>query len=100
MQKDETQQSYAGQEQAQKLADRMVSQVENLPLNGFLMGAALSVGAALILRLMRRERDALFVGQWAPTLLLVGLYAKSTSGGITREGFRRRTEAEREEAMH
>jgi hypothetical protein len=42
----------------------------------FLLGAALSVGAALMLRVLGRQHDALFVGQWAPTLLLVGLYAK------------------------
>ena len=40
----------------------------------FFAGALGAVGAALCLRILGRRQDALFVGQWAPTLLLVGLY--------------------------
>jgi hypothetical protein len=39
-------------------------------------GAALSVGISLVLRALGRKHDALFVGEWAPTLLLLGLYAE------------------------
>ena len=86
--KDETQQhSYSGQEQAQRLAERVTSQIEKVPQNTFLLGAALSVSAALMLRLAGRHQDALFVGQWAPTLLLVGLYSKRVTRGESRQEF-------------
>jgi hypothetical protein len=85
MQKDDMQQSYSGQEQAQKLAERVTSQIESMPPDRFLLGAALSVGASLVLRLTGRYQDALFVGQWAPTLLLVGLYSKAMSTGALRQ---------------
>lgn len=41
-----------------------------------LVGAAFSVGLSLVLRALGRRHDALFVGEWAPTLLLLGLYSE------------------------
>lgn len=41
-----------------------------------LVGAAFSVGLSLVLRALGRKHDALFVGEWAPTLLLLGLYSE------------------------
>ena len=41
-----------------------------------LVGAACSVGLSLVLRALGRKHDALFVGEWAPTLLLLGLYSE------------------------
>ncbi len=99
MQKDDMQQSYAGQEQAQKLAERVASQIESMPPDTFLLGAALSVGASLVLRLTGRYQDALFVGQWAPTLLLVGLYSRAMSTGALRQEPRRSHETTGD-AMH
>lgn len=51
-------------------------QLREIPEDSFLVGAALSVAASLILRSFRKHQDAHFVGQWAPTLLMLGLYAK------------------------
>lgn len=51
-------------------------QLREIPEDSFLVGAAVSIGASLLLRSLRRHQDAHFVGQWAPTLLLLGLYAK------------------------
>jgi hypothetical protein len=45
----------------------------------FILGAALSIGASLVLRLLGQRADAQFVGQWAPTLLVAGLYTKGES---------------------
>jgi hypothetical protein len=45
----------------------------------FIVGAALSIGASLALRAMGRRADAHFVGQWAPTLLVAGLYTRGES---------------------
>lgn len=84
MQKDNRHQSYSGHGQAQKLTERVASQIEGIPPDSFFLGAALSVGASLVLRLTGRYQDALFVGQWAPTLLLVGLYSRAMSADVLR----------------
>lgn len=52
------------------------SRVENLSPDLFLTGAAVSIGLSLFLKITGRQHDAQFVGQWAPTLLLLGLYTR------------------------
>lgn len=47
-----------------------------LPSDTFLWAAFGSIGLSLTLRMMGNRHDALFVGQWAPTFLLLGLYNK------------------------
>jgi len=47
-----------------------------LPSDLFLLAAGGSIAASLALKLSGRNRDALFVGQWAPTFLILGLYNK------------------------
>ena len=47
-----------------------------LPSDTFLWAAAGSIGLSLALRMSGNRHDALFVGQWAPTFLLLGLYNK------------------------
>jgi hypothetical protein len=47
-----------------------------LPSDTFLWAAAGSIGLSLCLRLSGNRHDALFVGQWAPTFLILGLYNK------------------------
>src|SRR3954463_13862311 len=42
----------------------------------FLWAAGGSIATSLTLKIMGRRHDALFVGQWAPTFLLLGLYSK------------------------
>jgi hypothetical protein len=47
----------------------------------FLSGAAASIAISLFLRIAGRQHDAQFVGQWAPTLLLLGLYSRGRRRG-------------------
>ena len=47
-----------------------------LPSDMFLWAALSSMAGSLVLKTMGRERDAIFVGQWAPTLLVLGTYNK------------------------
>ena len=47
-----------------------------LPSDTFLWMACGSIAASLTLKIAGRQTDALFVGQWAPTLLLLGVYNK------------------------
>jgi hypothetical protein len=42
----------------------------------FFGGAVCSIGLSLTLRVFNQKHGALFVGQWAPTLLLLGVYSK------------------------
>ena len=51
-------------------------QTAKLPSDAFLWAAGASIAASLILKLLDRHHEALFVGQWAPTILILGLYNK------------------------
>jgi hypothetical protein len=47
-----------------------------LPSDTFLWLAGGSILGSLTLKMIGRDHDALFVGQWAPTFLILGLYNK------------------------
>jgi hypothetical protein len=47
-----------------------------MPSDVFLWGAVGSIVGSLCLYEAGRKHEALFVGQWAPTLLILGLYNK------------------------
>lgn len=48
----------------------------DIPSDIFLWAAGASIIGSLALRVMGRNSDAMFVGQWAPTLLILGTYNK------------------------
>lgn len=58
------------------MAKAIERQTAKLPSDTFLWAALASIGLSLALRGMDRRDDAIFVGHWAPTLLLLGLYNK------------------------
>jgi hypothetical protein len=58
------------------IAKAIEEQTAKLPSDLFLWGAGAAVAGSLTLRILDRERDSQFVGQWAPTLLILGLYNK------------------------
>ena len=59
--------------QITKLLEQYTSQFPS----GFYLSLALgSMALSLYLRMQKREHDALFVGQWAPAFLLIGMYNK------------------------
>jgi hypothetical protein len=49
---------------------------KSIPSDAFMWAAGASIAASLILKLQKRDHEALFVGTWAPTLLLFGVYNK------------------------
>lgn len=59
-----------------KVAKAIESRTSRIPSDVFLWGAGASIVTSLTLQLLDREEDAQFVGQWAPTLLILGLYNK------------------------
>jgi hypothetical protein len=60
-----------------QIARSIEQQTAKLPSDLFLWAAVTSIGASLTLKIMGRHEDALFVGQWAPTFLILGTYNKS-----------------------
>ena len=59
-----------------RLAKAIEEQTAKLPSDTFLWAAGGSIAASLTLKLIGRDKDAVFVGQWAPTFLILGLYNK------------------------
>src|SRR5688572_25288066 len=58
------------------VARAIEEQTAKFPSDVFLWAAGASVVGSLILHVTGRKEDAVFVGQWAPTLLVLGLYNK------------------------
>lgn len=59
-----------------RLAKSIEEVTAKLPSDTFLWLAGGSIAASLTLRIMGRNSDANFVGEWAPTFLILGLYNK------------------------
>ena len=51
-------------------------QTAKLPSDLFLWAAAGSIVGSLVCQMIGDSKKSLFVGQWAPTLLILGLYNK------------------------
>lgn len=58
-------------EKTEQLIERQTTKV---PSDVYLWAALGAVGASAALQFMHREERSLFVGQWVPTLLILGLY--------------------------
>ena len=58
------------------IAKAIETQTAKLPSDTFLWLAGGSIAASLTLKMLGRDHQALFVGQWAPTFLILGLYNK------------------------
>jgi hypothetical protein len=70
-----------GNQDAYRHSEGMVArtieeQTAKLPSDLFLWAAYGAIGTSLFLKMSGRNHDALFVGQWAPTFLIMGLYNK------------------------
>ena len=58
------------------LARAIENQTAKLPSDIFLWAALASIATSLVLQILGLKKNALFVGQWAPTFLLFGIYNK------------------------
>jgi hypothetical protein len=70
-----------GSQQAQEHSEGVVArtieqQTAKLPSDLFLWAAFASIGGSLFLQVSGKKEASLFVGQWAPTFLILGLYNK------------------------
>ena len=59
-----------------RVARGIEERTAKLPSDLFLWAAFASIGTSLVLKMTGRTESALFVGQWAPTLLILGTYNK------------------------
>ncbi len=59
-----------------RVAKAIEQQTAKLPSDLFLWAAGASIATSLVLKMAKRERDAEFIGLWAPTFLLLGVYNK------------------------
>ncbi len=58
------------------VARTIEQQTAKLPSDTFLWAALGSIGVSLLFKMMDKDETANFIGQWAPTLLILGLYNK------------------------
>jgi hypothetical protein len=58
------------------VAAAIEQQTAKWPSDVFLWAATGAIGGSVALQLMGKSQAALFVGEWAPTLLILGLYNK------------------------
>lgn len=59
-----------------RVARSIEEQTAKLPSDVFLWAAAASIATSATMQLMGNRNAAVFIGQWAPTLLILGLYNK------------------------
>ena len=58
------------------VAEAIEEQTAKLPSDLFLWTAIGCMGISLTLQLMKQKHVSLFIGQWAPSILILGLYNK------------------------
>lgn len=58
------------------IARSIEQQTAKLPSDLFLWAAFGSIAGSMAFHVMKKGHTALFVGQWAPTFLLLGIYNK------------------------
>lgn len=58
------------------LARAIEDQTAKIPSDTFLWTAFAFIGLSLLLQGMGKKHEANFVGHWAPTILILGLYNK------------------------
>lgn len=56
-----------------------------VPSDIFFWAAAGSIAASLALKVAKRDQASLFVGQWAPTFLVLGLFNKLVKSASEEE---------------
>jgi hypothetical protein len=63
-------------EQEDQFTSSIESQTSKIPSTGYLGAAIASMAASAVLKIMGKNDWALFIGQWAPSFLIMGVYNK------------------------
>ncbi|HEU4586975.1 MAG TPA: hypothetical protein VFR95_14570 [Gemmatimonadaceae bacterium] len=73
----EQQQTQEAREHSEGPVARTIEeQTARMPSDAFLWAALGSMGVSAILQITGKKHESLFVGQWAPSFLLLGVYNK------------------------
>jgi Na+-transporting NADH:ubiquinone oxidoreductase subunit NqrB len=59
-----------------RITGAIESQTARIPSSGYLAAAIASMATSAVFKMMGRDEWAMFVGQWAPTFLILGVYNK------------------------
>jgi hypothetical protein len=59
-----------------RIARSIEHETAKLPSDTFLWAAVGAIAASAVLQSMGNKHASIFVGQWAPTILILGLYNK------------------------
>lgn len=59
-----------------RVAKEIEKETAKIPSDVYLWTAFTAMGASLVLKLFKQSKTALFVGQWAAPVLIMGLYNK------------------------
>ncbi|SDJ84523.1 hypothetical protein SAMN05421823_101242 [Catalinimonas alkaloidigena] len=59
-----------------KVATAIEEQTAKIPSDIFLWASVGSMAASLTLKILKKDQEALFVGQWAAPFMLLGIYNK------------------------
>jgi hypothetical protein len=65
-----------GGEREDRFTGAIESQTSKIPSTGYLALAIGSMAASAVLKIIGRDDWSLFVGQWAPSFLIIGVYNK------------------------
>jgi hypothetical protein len=65
-----------GEHEEGTLAKLIEEQTTKMPSDAFLWAAVASIVGSLAFQLAGDEKKSVFIGQWAPTFLILGLYNK------------------------
>jgi hypothetical protein len=73
------------------VARTIEEQTAKLPSDTFLWASLGAIATSLVLQTLGKKEESLFVGQWAPTFLVLGLYNKIVKelGSDYRDGSHR-----------
>jgi hypothetical protein len=67
---------HSGEHQEGPVAKMIEEQTAKIPSDIFLWAAGGSIVGSLVFQMMGDHKNSTFVGQWAPTFLILGLYNK------------------------
>jgi hypothetical protein len=63
-------------QQEDRVTGTIEAQTSKIPSSGYLAAALSSMAASAILKIAGKNDWAMFVGQWAPAFLILGVYNK------------------------
>ena len=63
-------------EREDRVTGAIESQTAKIPSSGYLAASLSAMGTSALLKILGKDDWALFVGQWAPTFLVLGIYNK------------------------